>query len=222
MRGVGWFVSFMFEDIIEPWRDPKPLLPEDRIPRDKMGKPDLSFYTDPLQHYIDLYNSFLNTQWRGLKHGQRALAWKQRVHGTWGLSVKGEEALPFLLTLIRHPNPDAREDGYFLLGELKSNAGISEQLFVCLQNEKDLVAKSAVIDALGKCRYRPAIPALANLILDKEVDIDTRWNAADSLGSILGDDFAGDDFAGDDFAGENFAGRDKLEKAEAWLAAHEW
>jgi hypothetical protein len=40
------------------------------------------------------------------------------------------------------------------------------------------------------------------LILDTDVDVDTRWDAADSLGSIVRVDFSGPD---------------KLEKAEKWL-----
>jgi hypothetical protein len=205
VQGAKWFVNCILEDIKAIWLDPKPDLPEDRIPADERGKRDLSFYTEPLQHYIDLYNSFINANWKGSTSDEQRLAWKQRVHGTWGLLAKGQEALPFLLTLVRHANPDAREDASYLLGELKLEAGISEQLLHCLQNETDLVAKSSMIEALGKVRYRPAIPALALLILDKGVDVDTRWNAADSLGRIVGQDFSGPE---------------KLLKAEAWLAGH--
>jgi len=183
----------------------KPRLPEDRIPVDRKGRPDLSYYSEPLQHYIDLYNSFLQTRRRGASREEQNLVWKQRVHGTWGLLAKGQEALPYLLTLIRQPNPDAREDGSYLLGRLNLEAGVSEQLLACLQKEQDLVAKSAMIEALGRLRYRPAIRALAWLVLNEEIDIDTRWNAADSIARIVRQDFSGPD---------------KLQKAEAWLAAH--
>ena len=127
------------------------------------------------------------------------------MHGEWGLLAKGQDALPFLLTLIRHPNPDAREDSSFLLGKLKLSDDISGQLLRCLQNEKDLVVLSAIMESLGKLRYRPAIPALASFILDKNTDIDTRWNAIDSLGRIVG---------------EEFSEPGKVQKAEAWLSAH--
>ena len=207
VRAVSWFFSWLFEDLKQLYFPPKPpSLPEDSIPVDKRGVCDLSFYTEPLEHYIELYNSFLATRWKGSSLEQRGLAWKQRVHGTNGLLVRGREALPFLLTLIRHSNPDAREDAYFLLGELRSDPAISKELLECLQNEKDLVARSAVIAALGKCRYRPAIPALRSIILGPDVDADTRWDAADSLGSIVGQDFSGPD---------------KLAKAQAWLADRE-
>ena len=201
---IGWFLDFLSEDIKRLLGvDTTRRVAEDRIPIDKNGKPDLSFYTEPVTHYIDLYNASLAG---GSTREQQELAWKERVHGTWGLSAKGQQALPYILTLIRHANPDAREDGYFLLGELKSDDATSEQLLECLQGETDLVARSSLIAALGKCRYRPAIAALRSLILDADVDVDTRWDAADSLGSILGVDFSGPD---------------KLERAEAWLASQE-
>jgi hypothetical protein len=203
---IGRFFSFLFEDIMPPVVDTGPRLPEDRIPVDKKGKRDLSFYTEPVTHYIDLYNASLAVRQKGWAREQDALAWKQRVHGIWGLSAKGQEALPYILTMIRHPNPDAREDGYFLLAELKGDAATGEQLLECLQSETDLVALSSLISALGKCRYRPAIPALRSLILDTDVDVDTRWDAADSVGTIVGVDFSGPD---------------KLEKAEAWFASQE-
>lgn len=198
------FFLWLFEDIIEIWSQPKPLLPEDKIPRHQ-GKPDLSYYTEPLQHYIDLYNSFLNASAKRLNRHEQALAWKQRVHGTWGLLAKGQESLPYLLTLVGHSNPDAREDATFLLGQLNSNPEVAQQLLISLQGEPDLVVKSSIIGALGKLRYQPAVPALASLILDHGVDVDTKWNAADSLGLIVRQDFSG---------------RDKLQKAAAWLRAH--
>jgi len=43
---VGWFLNFLFEDIKRPFVDPA-RLPEDRIPIDKTGKPDLSGYDEP-------------------------------------------------------------------------------------------------------------------------------------------------------------------------------
>jgi hypothetical protein len=175
---IGRFLSFLFEDIKPLLVDTTPRLAEDRIPVDKKGKPDLSFYTEPVTHYVDLYNASLAARLKGSTREQQALAWKQRVHGTWGLSVKGQEGLPFILTLIRHPEPDAREDGYFLLAELKGDAATGEQLLECLQSETDLVALSSLISALGKCRYRPAIPALRSLIRGTDVDVDTRWDAA--------------------------------------------
>ena len=202
VRAAKRFFGWLLEDLKDLLIASRPVLPEDKIPVDKKGKPDLSFYTEPLGYYIDLYTAFLNTRWKGSTREQQMLAWKQRVHGTWGLSTKGQEALPFLITLLRHKNPDAREDAAFLLGELKLEAGIAEQLLACLQTEQDPVAKSATMEALGKLRYRPAIPALAAMILDKETDNDTRLSAIDSLGSIVGQDFSGPD---------------KLQQAEKWL-----
>jgi len=203
-HGAARFLGFMFQDVKRLFvYTSRPRLPEDSIPVDKNGKPDLSFYTEPVTYYIDLYKAHLAAYRKGSTAEQQRLAWRQRVHGTLGLLAKGQEGLPFILTLVGHPDSDAREDGYYLLAELKSDAATGERLLECLQSETDRVALSSLIGALGKCRYRPAIPALRSLILDTRTDVDTRWNAADSLGSIVGHDFSGPD---------------KLAKAEAWLA----
>jgi hypothetical protein len=203
-----WFqrVTDFFVDDFRKMLASPPGLPEDRIPTDKNGKPDLSYYTQPLEHYVGMYNASFNVHSKESSRGQHDLAWRQRVHATWGLLAKGPEALPFLLTLIRHQNPDARETGVYLLGELRSDDTIGGRLRDCLKNEDDLVVKSAVIEALGKLRYRPAIPAIASIVLNTNLDIDTRWNATDSLARIVGQDFSGPD---------------RLQKAERWLAARE-
>jgi hypothetical protein len=57
---IVWFLDFLSEDIKRfLWADTTPRLAEDRIPVDKNGKRDLSFYTEPVTHYIDLYNASL-------------------------------------------------------------------------------------------------------------------------------------------------------------------
>jgi hypothetical protein len=161
-------------------------LEEDNIPIDARGKPDLSRYTKPLAHYISLYEaSMTKIAEAEFSDGRANLAFRQRVHATWGLLAKGSEAIPFLLTLVGRKDSDAREDASFLLGELKRTDGIADVLLAQLNNEKDLVAQSAMIQALGKLRYQPAAQAMARLILSDDVDSDIRLDAADSLGRIV-------------------------------------
>jgi hypothetical protein len=161
-------------------------LEEDNIPIDARGKPDLSRYTKPLAHYISLYEaSMTRIPEAELSEARANLAFRQRVHATWGLRAKGAEAIPFLLTLVCRKNSDSREDASFLLGEMERTDGIADVLLAQLNNEKDLVAQSAMIQALGKLRYQPAVQAMARLILSHDVDHDIRLDAADSLGRIV-------------------------------------
>ena len=118
------------------------------------------------------------------------LLFRKRVHGTYGLMVKGSDAIPYLLKLLQNSNPDAREDASFLLGELEKRDDIAELLVEHMKEEADVVARSAMIDALGKLRYEPAIPALAHVILSETIDDDTRSDAADSLAKIVGEGFS--------------------------------
>jgi hypothetical protein len=161
-------------------------LEEDNISIDARGKPDLSRYTKPLAHYINLYEaSMARIPEAEFSEGRANLAFRQRVHATWGLRAKGAEAIPFLLTLVGRKNSDAREDASFLLGELKRTDGIADVLLTQLNKERDLVAQSAMIQALGKLRYQPAVQPMARLILSDNIDRDIRLDAADSLGRIV-------------------------------------
>jgi hypothetical protein len=45
------FFLCMVEDLKELWYVPKPLLPEDNIPRHQ-GKPDLSYDREPVEHIV--------------------------------------------------------------------------------------------------------------------------------------------------------------------------
>lgn len=161
-------------------------LEEDNIPIDARGKPNLSRYTKPLDHYISLYEASLTRIPEAeFSEEQANLAFRQRVHATWGLRAKGAEAIPFLLTLVGRKNSNAREDASFLLGELKRTDGNADALLTHLNSEKDLVAQSAIIQALGKLGYQPAVQAMARLILSDKIDRDIRLDAADSLGQIV-------------------------------------
>lgn len=201
-----------FRDLLLP-RSPKPKYPleEDDIPMDKSspvrGKRDLSYYTKPLDHYIGLYEAALQQVSKNESTRDRInLAWRQRVHGCNGLLVKGSEAVPYLLRLVSHEDPDAREDAAFLLGELRDNKEVAGVLLAQLVDETDLVVQSATIEALGKLRYRPAIPALAALILDGTSDRDVRLDAVESLGRIVKHSFS--------------QAQDPLAEAASWLRAN--
>lgn len=186
---------------------PQYRLEEDEIPVDARGKPDISRYTKPLDYYIALYESSLaRPARRDLE--QSSFLFRKRVHATWGLLAKGSSAIPYLLHLMQHTSPDAREDASHLLGELKDQAGVADVLLHHMENETDLVARSAMIDALGKLRYQPAIPALARVIVTTTGDQDLRLDAADSLSRIVGVNFS--------------ESGDAVRSASKWLREHNY
>jgi HEAT repeat protein len=90
-----------------------------------------------------------------------------------------------LLTLVGRKNSNAREDASFLLGELKRTDGNADALLTHLNSEKDFVAQSAIIQALGKLGHPPTVQAMARLILSDKIDRDIRLDSADSLGRIV-------------------------------------
>ena len=183
-------------------------LKEDRYPTDKRGKPDVSYYTDPLAYYIQMYEQFLDTiEERKTGAGYEVeLSFKRRVHALWGLIAKGAEAAPYALSLLQRSEPEAREDGPTILAELGQDDGVVDALLASLKSETDQTAIDAMIITLGELKNRKAIPALAGVIRDEAQDRDTRWTAAESLGRIVRRRFADTG--------------NPLEAALAWLAKH--
>ena len=161
-------------------------LKEDKYPVDKHGKPNLAYYRDSLDYYIQMYERCLDTL-EGRKTGvgyETELAFKRRVHAQWGLIAKGAEAAPYALSLLQRPEPEAREDGASILAELGKDDGVVNALLESLKSEKDTTATDSIILTLGRLKSRKAIPALANVIQDA-ADHDTRWTAVESLGTIV-------------------------------------
>jgi len=183
-------------------------LKEDRYPVNKRGKPDLIYYRDPLSHYIQMYEQFLDTV-EGRKTGvgyEVELAFKRRVHAQWGLIAKGAEAAPYAVTLLQRTEAEAREDGASILAELGKDDGIVDTLIESLKSETDLTARDSMVITLGRLKSRKAIPTLAAIIRDAAQDHDTRWTAVESLGTIVRRRFLNAD--------------DPIAAALAWLAKH--
>jgi HEAT repeat protein len=183
-------------------------LKEDKYPVDEHGKPDLSYYRDPLAYYIQMYEQHLDTL-EGRKTGpgyEVELSFQRRVHAIWGLVAKGVEAAPYALSLLQRREPEAREDGASILSELGKDNGVVDALLHALNAETDLTARDSIVMTLGRLKSRKAIPALAVIIRDVAQDHDTRWTAAESLGTIVRRRF--------------FAAEDPIEAAIAWLTKH--
>ena len=160
-------------------------LKEDRIPKDKMGRPDLSRYTDSVQYYVAMYQRYLEAVHSpsGSRYDAQ-LEFRRRVHATWGLIAKGAEAVPHALAMLRSEDADAREDGAGILAEVGKDGQVIEHVLRALASETDATARDSLVLALGAFKNRAAVPVLADLIRDDATDSDTRWTAVESLGRI--------------------------------------
>ena len=81
---------------------------EDRIPTDRMGRPDLAHYTEPVDYYERMFDAYLDSFNRALTRDESTLAWKRRVHAEWGLIAKGAGSVPYALRLLRTVIPAQR------------------------------------------------------------------------------------------------------------------
>jgi hypothetical protein len=172
----------------------------DEIPVDASGKPDLCYFTKPLEHYIQVYEgawkdheSAGKLRWSGEPDDPNLatikklvdIKFRKRVHATWGLIAKGSDAIPYALTMLNSAISDIREDGAGILGAVGREEGVVEALLQSLDTETDVTARDSVILALGELRNRKAIPLLAKFIRNPETDGDTQWGAMLSLGRIV-------------------------------------
>jgi HEAT repeat protein len=155
-------------------------LKEQGYPKDASGKSDLRYYADPVEHYVAMYDRFLNGEVADPK-----LAFPTRVHATWGLIAKGVEAVPHAVRMLGHRDPDAREDGAAILAELGSQPEAVDSLLTALKRETEVEARDSMIQALGRMRAREAIPLLRDTILSEATDGDTRHTAIEALGRIV-------------------------------------
>jgi hypothetical protein len=160
-------------------------LKEQDYPVAENGKPDLSRYSDPVEHYLELYERYLGTIGGRSGSGyEQELAFARRVHATWGLIAKGAAAVPHALLMLRHAERDAREDGAAILAELGARAEIVDGLLDALEAETSSEPRDSIIAALGQMRSQRAIPALAAIVRAESTDGDTRWTAVEALGRI--------------------------------------
>ena len=160
-------------------------LKEDAYPVDPKGRPDLTRYADPLEHYLLLYEQYL-----GALGGRRGpgyeidLAFRRRAHATWGLIAKGIAAVPHALAMLKRREREAREDGAAILAALGQQHTVVSALLQALEAEDQSEPKDSMILALGQMRSKEALPALARIIRNRSVDGDTRWTAVEALGRI--------------------------------------
>ena len=165
-------------------------IPEDRIPRDANGKPDLSRYRKPAAYYRDLYLSWWPAYLEETDGGKRGgpagtTYWSRRTHGQWGLIARGAEAVPHAMELLQSANPDFREDGAGILGAIGRDDAVVEALADSIAGDADPQVIDAAVIALGQMRNRAAVPALARLLTDSGTDGDTADLAARSLGQVV-------------------------------------
>lgn len=161
-------------------------LKEASYPLDERGQPDLRFYTDSLDYYMQMYELHL-----GALQGKQGpgyeieLSYSRGVHATWGLIAKGAAAAPYALNLLERPVPEAREDGAAILAELGQDQAVVDKLIETLNAESDITARDSIVLALGRLKNKRAIPWLAAIIRDAAADGDTKSTAVESLGLIV-------------------------------------
>jgi hypothetical protein len=162
----------------------RPRIPEDEIPVDASGRPDLSRYTRPLEHYCRYYEEYQALTARRTRVPDEVVraAYAKKVHATWAFIARGAESLPYVLKLLRSPDPEARADAAGILADLGDREGVADALLRVAEEESDPEALTVALDALARLREPRALPLIARIVRDPARDEgDVRWCAVESL-----------------------------------------
>jgi hypothetical protein len=188
-----------------------PLLEEERFPRDASGRPDLTRFVRPLDHYIgylDAYLESLRTDARPTggaaqrphtDSAWQAYAYRKGVLGQWGLIARGPgEALPYVITLLGHPLPEARQAGAGVLDAwvgAQPHPNLAAYALTAAEREasapeRDAETLSVLVELLGRIKSVESLPLLARVLRAPESragDVDVA--AAQAVGAIAGESF---------------------------------
>lgn len=175
---------------------------------DVNGRPDLRAYRRSAAAYARQHERALAllAAKTPLPPAAVSAAYRDRVNATWGLIARGADAIPHALAMLRSRSADAREDAGGILAEIGGDERVVSALLEQLRAEAETQARDSIVEALGAMKCRAAIPALAEIIRDRNADGDTQWSAACSLGRIVRKRFDQRD--------------DPLSAARAWLDEH--
>jgi HEAT repeats len=158
---------------------------EDRYPLASDGKPDLSYFTDTLEYYVEMYETFARSINRKLDISEAEKEFNRRCHAVSGLIAHGAAAIPYALKMLSNGESEVRQDGADVLEELGQRRHVVEHLVTALVNETNAEALSTLIAALGRLRARQVLPALARILSSREDDRELQWNAAEAVGRIV-------------------------------------
>lgn len=184
----------------------------------RAGVTDMSAFRQPSQTYYELYLEC----WKAMDGGPRRepgrdpdesaqeefrFTYNMMVACTWALVARGAESVPFAMKMLASSDSDIREGGGGVLQGIGSAGAETVDIVIGhLRVEPDIQVRDALIEALGAMRSPRAIPMLAELVGDNELDDESRQSAISSLGKL---------------ARVRFLKReDPLAAALEWIAAH--
>lgn len=164
-------------------------LEEDGYPRDAKGKLDLSRFTKPLSHYVAYFDAYLVSLGPEGNRSREAqeLAYRKSVYAQWGLIAKGpQEALPYVMQLLAHSEPEARAAAAATLEAwIDGKAALVPTLLAAAGTETDPETLSTLISAIARTRSREALPLLGRILRDPASrNGDVHWAVVEAVGKI--------------------------------------
>src|SRR5688572_23926955 len=203
----GWLKLIFFG------RPKPPVLEEARFPTDKMGRPDLTRFTRPVDHYIGYVDAYLTSLTppppghpvprESRDPPWQVYAYRKGVLGQWGLIARGPgEALTHVLTLLKHPLPEGRQAAAGVLEAWTQRGGnpdLGTHALAAAEREAadaepDPEVLSVLLGILGQLRMRDALPLIARVLrADWAKTGDVDYSAAEAVAEFARESFGRDD-----------------------------
>jgi len=158
---------------------------------------DMSAFQQPARAYYELYLEC----WKAMDGGPRReqgrepdeaaviefrFAYQLMVACDWALIARGAESVPFAMQMLASSDSDIREGGAGVLqGIGRAGAETIDAAVSQLRVESDIQVRDVLIGALGAMRNPRAIPVLAELVGDSELDDDSLHGAIEALGKVV-------------------------------------
>ena len=189
-------LRWLREILLGPEKPPR--LEEERFPVDAKGRPDLTRFTKPVDHYagyIEDYLASLDTRGNSRNPTQpstsewQVYSYRKGVFGQWGLIARGPaQALPVVLELLQHRVAEGRQAGAGVLSAWKpESADLQEAALAAAERElsgpdTDIETLGVLMDILARARSEAALPLIARVLRDaKSSEGDLDWSAMEAL-----------------------------------------
>jgi hypothetical protein len=167
------------------------------IPSTYERGPDLSYLTESAEYYAKL-----------LLESEAAIDGPRRpdneistlnnrcVMAQWGLIARGRAAVPFAVEMLTAKTPEVREAGAAILGAVGGDDEVVARVLEALEAEylrgspeSRFETLDTLILAAGQMKNKKAIPVLAVLVRDVNLNGDSWWMAVGVLGKLVRERF---------------------------------
>jgi hypothetical protein len=168
------------------------LIDSRELPSTPERTPVLSYLTESADYYADLLiASAAIYDGPRLANEEISKLNNRYVMAEWGLIARGTDSIPFAIQMLESKTPEVREAGASVLASVGSDDEVMGRILETLEAEyhrsavdHEFETLDTLISAVEQMKNKQAIPMLARLVRDANLNGDSRWAAVEALGTL--------------------------------------